>query len=128
MIVRNRRIGKDASEIQLSLSYTSVDVRKMVQWIFACYYIKGCDFLEEKELATPHSQQEIIELFQCDWRCFGNYADKWSRLLGEWAFRTCISKGYIQESAKHPNTFFFTRLCLKKKPGRPPKNNYLYDE
>jgi len=127
MIIRNKRISKFADEVQLCVSYTSVDIKKMVQWLFRCYYHKDCKWLIPQELATPHTEQDIIELFQCDPKCFANYQDKWSRLLSEWAFNISLKEGFIQKSATTENAYFFSPKCVQKKRGRPSKKD-LYDE
>ena len=121
MVLRNKRINRQANEIMLSVSYGLPDIKKMIQWIFLCYYYKDCDWLLNDRLSTPHTEQEILELFKLDPKCFGNYEEKWANPLSEWAFNFCLREKYIFQSASNDNHYFFTDLCVPKKTGRPRK-------
>lgn len=121
MILRNKRISQQASEIQLSLSYGVADVRKMVQWMYKCYFHKGCDWLASSLLAQPHTEQELLGLLASDPQCFGNYQTKWAETLAQWALNVSLREKIIIKSATEPNTYFFTDLAVAKKIGRPPK-------
>lgn len=121
MILRNKRINKHAEEIQLSVSYGQPDVKKMIQWVFNCYYFHGCAWLLTEKLESPHSEQDLIELLKNDPNCFGNYESKWAQQLSEWAFNACLRLGFLKKSATNENRYYFTELCVPKKAGRPPK-------
>lgn len=121
MILRNKRIKKEAEEIQLYVSYGEPDVKKMVQWMFNCYYYHNCQWLLTEKLEQPHSEQELLEILQNDPKCFGNFETKWAKLLAEWAFNSCIRHGYLKPSAIDENRYYFTELCVPRKAGRPPK-------
>ncbi|MBQ6378522.1 MAG: hypothetical protein IJJ56_06975 [Prevotella sp.] len=92
----------------------------MVQWIFYHYH-HNCDWLYQEQLATPHRELELIEMFEYDPKCFGNYSEKWARPLSEWAFNACLREKYIIKSATLENQFYFSEKCIIKKRGRPRK-------
>lgn len=119
MILRNKRISKEAADISLHISYSEVDARKMVQWIFYCYYYKGSDWRLREILAEPVTEQDLLDLFATDWRCFGNFQAKWAETLAGWALAVCLRKKWIIQSQTTPNTFYFTDFCVQKKKGRP---------
>ena len=122
MILRNKRINKNADEIQLSVSYGLPDIKRMVQWLFFLYGWHNCDHLLQEKLNQPHTEQEMLEFFQNDLKCFGNFETKWAEQLSEWAFLSCIRNKFIIQSTIDENKFYFTELCIQKKPGRPIKN------
>lgn len=122
MILRNKRISKQANEIQLSVCYGIPDVKRMVQWIFYLFH-HDCDYLYQSMLKMPQSEMDIIEIFVRDKNCFGNYGLKWARPLAEWAFNVCLREKFIIRSATTENQYYFTEKCLTKKRGRPTNNN-----
>lgn len=121
MILRNKRISKTADEIMLRVSYGLPDVKRMMQQIF-CHYHYNCEWLYQEQLATPRSEQDLLDILESDPQCFANYGEKWARPLAEWAFCAALREGYIIQSANHEYLYYFTEKCIKKKRGRPVKS------
>lgn len=121
MILRNKRITKQANEIVLHVSYGLPDARRMAQVVFRQYH-HDCDWYYKEALAMPFTENEIIEMFQSNPNCFGNYQEKWARPLAEWCLNAAIREKCIVKSAVNENIYFFTEKAIKKKRGRPVKS------
>ena len=122
LILRNKKISPTAKNVQLSVCYGDVDVKRMMQWIFLCYYYKGSDWRLKEILAEPHSEQDILYLLTIDPKCFGNFQGKWGKLLSEWCFNLALRNQYIISSVVDKNVYYFTESCVEKHRGRPKKS------
>ncbi len=119
MVLRNKKISVTADVVQLSLSYSEVDVLRMAKYIFNQCLGAENEWLQIELLQTPYTEQQIRSYLAKSPRCFGNYESKWAEQLGLWAFTVCVRQGYIRKSATIDCCYYFTDLCVQKKRGRP---------
>lgn len=121
MVLRNKRISVSSDVVQLSISYSEVDVLRMVKYIFNQCFGGENEWMQAELLQEPQTEQTIMAYLTNSPKCFGNYEHKWGEQLGSWAFSLCIRKKYIRKSVTDRNLYFFTDLCIQRKRGRPSK-------
>ena len=121
MVLRNKRISPDADVVQLSLSYSEVDVFRLFKFIFNQCLGADSEWMQTELLQTPFSEQLVMSYLTEHPKCFGNYDYKWAIQLSRWAFHQAIRNGYIKPSVTADNTIYFTDVCAVRRRGRPSK-------
>lgn len=121
MVLCNKKISVSADVVQLSLSYSEVDVLRMAKYIFNQCLGGDNEWMQPDLLQTPQTEQLIRSYLARSPRCFGNYEAKWAEQLGLWAFNVCLRQGFLRKSATVDDCYYFTDLCVQKKRGRPTK-------
>lgn len=121
MVLRNKRINVDSDTVQLSLSYSEVDVLRMFQFIFNQCLGGDNEWIQADLLQTPFSEQLVMSYLTEHPKCFGNHDYKWSIQLARWAFTQAVGNGYIKQSVTADNTIYFTEKCVVRRRGRPSK-------
>lgn len=121
MILRNKRINVDSDTVQLSVSYSEVDVLRMFQFIFNKCLGADNEWMQAELLQAPFNEQLVMSYLTEHPKCFGNFDYKWAIQLSRWAFHQAIRNGYIKQSFTTDNTIYFTDVCAVRKRGRPSK-------
>ena len=121
MVLRDKRINTTAKNVQLSVSYGESDVRDMIKWLCKCYVTNNSDFDLVGKLKTPWTEQDLLYALIHDPRCFGNYQEKWARMLAEWCLKTALRIKMIEQSIVGENSYYFAECCVERHRGRPCK-------
>ncbi len=116
MIVRKRAINTSNAEVQISISYSSADLKKWMQR-FVRILVKTPDavpYWKEQTMA----EGEFRYWFEHDPHCFLNVEDPWRTQLSQWAFKQLLKLGYITPSGNDENKYFLSEKSLKFADGK----------
>lgn len=116
MILRNRKINPNASDIQISISYSAADVKQA----FVTYHKSLAGYSYDYQWAET-CQQSIQDLqHYLTHTVFQYYESKWADQLADWMITQALKNKLIKADPMKPNTYYLTELC-RKKVGRPKK-------
>jgi len=122
MILRNKRISTKSDVVQLSVSFSEVDVKgwlKYYAWLFARDTQEG----KRQAQSIPLTEFDIRHFLENDPNALKNWQTKWREQLSAWAWATAIRCGYLVQSATpSKQNEYYLADCLFSKIGRPAKN------
>ena len=121
MIIRNRKINANAAEIQLSASFSKVDVLKWLRY----YSYLACHCSSDVErfwLSNPQTEKDIRYWLEHDCMVFGIFEERLRRQLSAWAWNVAVREKYFEQSSTpgKDNEYYPTDILLKR-VGRPKK-------
>lgn len=110
MITRRNKLNLDAREVQLAISFSSVDVK---HWLRE--YMSRCNggALTEDEAKTYFrvdylSEQEVRYWSERDPIVFGNFDQPWRSRLSGWLWSRILAEGYLVQSSTEPDKYYYT--------------------
>ena len=112
MILRNKRIGLKAEEVQIQVGFGLPDVKRFI--------LMYTDILSKygNMLRDPVHEQDLRYFFEHHGEIFLSWPEKWREQLSAWAWCCAVRHGFLRQSATNENTFYFTDKAVKKR-GRP---------
>ncbi len=116
MIVRKRAINTSNAEVQISISYSSADIKKWMQR-FVRILIKTPDAVEYWRGQTL-TENEVRYWLEHDGRAFLAIEKPWNTQLSQWAFKQMITAGYLTQSGNEENKYYFSEKSLKFVDGK----------
>ena len=112
MIIRNRKINPSAKEIMLSVSFTSADIRRWLEYYASLICQPFCGQKQEEAIEEKRSWRETEEAlrywFEHDPFVFKNYEAPYRQQLSAWAWMQSVKLGYLTPSATKPEEYMFT--------------------
>ena len=123
MIFRNRKISLNASEIQLHMSLSKVDV---LAWVrkFVSHYDAFEDEVRNEVLSEYFiTEREMRKFFENDSKCLSIFPARYSEQISGWAWNICIKEGYLIASSTPgiEKTYRLAPITMKR-VGRPRKS------
>ena len=117
MIVRNRKINPSAKEIMLSVSFTSADIRRWLEYYASLICQPFCGQKKEEAIEETRSRRETEEAlrywFEHDPFVFKNYEAPYRQQLSAWAWMQSVKLGYLTPSATKPEEYLYTDKFFK---------------
>lgn len=117
MIIRNRKINPSAKEIMLSVSFTSADIRRWLEYYASLICSPICGQKQEEAIEETRSRRETEEAlrywFEHDPFVFKNYEAPYRQQLSAWAWMQSIKLGYLTPSATKPDEYLYTDKFFK---------------
>lgn len=123
MILRNKRISKEAADIQLHVSFSAADVRnwiKMYAYTFTHGELSGYNY--DYARSALMDEADVRWYFEHEGRILLSWPTKWKEQLSAWAWAVAIREGFLKPSATpgHENEYHFADSMLRP-VGRPKK-------
>lgn len=111
MIVRKRKINPTAKEIQLSISFSSADIRRWMKE-YACLVCMPIfqpieEAIDECRNCTE-TEEGMRYFFEHRPSVFLNFESPHRQQLSGWAFAQSVALGYLVPSAVREGEYFFT--------------------
>ena len=112
MIIRNRKINPSAKEIMLSVSFTSADVRRWLEYYASLLCRPICGQTQEEAIEERRSMRETEDAlrywFEHCPSVFLNYEAPYRQQLSAWAWMQSVDLGYLTQSATQPEQYLYT--------------------
>lgn len=123
MILRNKKLKTTSATAEISVSFSSADVRNWVK-MYAYTFTKGRTSGSDYEYARTAlmDEEDVRWYFEHEGRILLSWPTKWKEQLSAWAWAVAIREGFLKPSATpgHENEFYFADSMLHV-PGRPKK-------
>ena len=112
----------NANEIQLSLSFSKVDVLKWLR-SFATICCKYDKELEDSWLSSSLTEKDVRHYLENDSMVLGSYEERWREKISAWAWNVAVREKYlVQSSTPGREHDFYPDPILLKRVGRPRKD------
>jgi len=112
MIIRKKRISNTSKEIQLSISFSSADIRRWMKECACLMCRPVCLQPIEESIEEWRNYTETEEgmryFFEHRPSVFLNFESPHRQQLSGWAFAQSVALGYLVPSAVREGEYFFT--------------------
>ena len=114
MEIRNRRLYEDSDSASFQMSFTEIDVRKVLVNNYATQYF--CVGTKSQEYYTREDIEYILTNISIDLK--NTVGGKYSRDLALWAFRLAERKGFIVPVSAGSNMYLLSEKIKEEAIGQ----------